>query len=163
MELLRLIGAVAVTLVVVNYAGVVGGWLRPWWRIDAVLAAFLVFWGSFVIAMFVMNRLLGSAAQLITWEHSHWLTRGIGLLLGALRGLWWSGLILLALSSSGFFYLQESVEERSLVGPRLLAIAHDTLERLSDSFPGAHHRGPSLLPPVRQYSMVPNNGDAADS
>ncbi len=151
MELLRLIGAVVVTLVVVNYASVVGGWLRPWWRIDAVLTVFLVFWGCFVVSLFIMNRLLGYATQLTTWERSHWLTQGIGLLLGALRGLWWSGLILLALSSSGFMYLQESVEERSLLGPRLLAITHDTLEQLSDSFPGAQHRGPTLIPPAKRY------------
>ena len=152
MQLLRLIGTVVVTLMVVNYASVVGGWLRPWWKINEGVAACLVFWGCFVVSLFIMNRLLGYAAEhLATGERHHWLSHGIGFLLGGLRGLWWSGLILLTLSSSGFLYLQESVEERSVVGPRLLAISHETLERLSDAFPGAQHRGPILIPPAKRH------------
>ena len=151
MELLRLTGVVVVTVLVVNYASVVESWLRPWLRINAAASTVLVFWGCFFLSMFIMNRLLGYASQAITWERSHWLTQGIGLVLGTLRGLWWSGLILLVLSSSGVTYLQESVEERSLVGPGLLAISRETLEQLSDRFPGGQNRGPILIPPVKRY------------
>ncbi|MBI1991840.1 MAG: CvpA family protein [Candidatus Omnitrophica bacterium] len=149
-ELFRSLGAVVVTALTINYSGVVASWLQPWLRFDPVLVNVLVFWLLFLGLMFIRRRLLSLAAQAITWERIHWTTQGLGLVLGALQGLWWSGIILVALSSSGFIYLQQSVEERSVSGPWLLTISREYLEGLSDRFPGGAYRGPTLIPPLRE-------------
>ncbi|MBI3011835.1 MAG: CvpA family protein [Candidatus Omnitrophica bacterium] len=148
-ELFRSLGAVAVTALTINYSGVVASWLQPWLRFDPVLVNFLVFWLLFLGLMFIRRRLLNLVARVIQWERIHWATQGLGLVLGALQGLWWSGIILVALSSSGFIYLQQSVEERSVSGPWLLSTSREYLERLSGYFPGGENRGPTLIPPAR--------------
>ena len=148
-ELFRSIGAVAVTALTVNYSGVVANWVQPWLKFDPVVVTFLVFWLLFLGLMFIRRWLLNLVAQAITWERMHWTTQGLGLILGALQGFWWSGVILLALSSSGFTYLAQSVEERSVSGPQLLTIARESLERVTDHFPGGEGRGPTLMPPAK--------------
>lgn len=148
-ELLRLIGLVGATGFAVNYASVVGAWIGAWVRFGPLSTECVTFWLLFLGFVYLVRVALRGIAQLIKWERIHWITNGLGLALGALRGLWWSGLFLLALSSSGFVYLRESVEQRSVLGPRMLPRARAHLERLSDVLPGHQNRGPMLIPPVR--------------
>ncbi len=88
-------------------------------------------------------------AGVIKWERVHWLLQGMGLLLGGLRGLWWSGFLLIVLASSGFNGLRQSVEERSLIGPQLLPVARRSLEQVVERFPGALPRGSDLVPLIK--------------
>ena len=149
-ELVHCIGAVCVTALSVNYAGFLAHWLTPWiaWANPAI-ATSLLFWVLFLLALFAVHRIIRALATVIKWERVHWFLQGIGVVLGGLRGLWWAGFVLLVLVSSGVGYLKDSVEERSVVGPRLGTIARETLERVADQFPGAAHRGNTLVPPIK--------------
>ncbi len=149
-ELLTVAGLVSVTALCINYAGFVTAWLRPWigWA-DATMASFLIFWGFFLGLLFLARLVIKFLTAFITWEKVHWFLQGIGITLGGLRGLWWSGLLILAFVSSGVAYLRTSVEERSLLGPRLLVLSREWFERAADGFPGAEYRSKPLLPPLK--------------
>ena len=72
------------------------------------------------------------------------------MLLGGLRGVWWSGIFIIVLASSGVTWLQQGVEERSLIGPLLLPASREMLEQVAGRFPGAQPHGTELVPPVIQ-------------
>ena len=111
-------------------------------------AKLVLFWGFFLLLWFVVRLIRKRFSALMKWERVHWIIQSAGLVCGGLRGLWWAGFILVALSSSGFTYLRQSVEERSLLGPQLLRLSRDTLRQVADRFPGAISRGTDLVPPV---------------
>jgi uncharacterized membrane protein required for colicin V production len=148
-EIFSLGGAISVTTLAINYSNLVTQWVRPWVWFDATVAGFVVFIGLFLILIFGVHLIIRRLTEVIKWERLHWAIQGLGLMLGALRGLWWSGVILAVLTASGVTYLQESVEQRSVLGPRLAQMARDSLERIADRFPGASLRGPVLIPPLR--------------
>ena len=148
-ELLILLGAISVTALTINYSGLAARWVQSYWSAQPMLTAVLVFWGLFLILVVAMRFLLRTLTSAIKWERLHWSIQGIGLLLGGLRGLWWVGFILIALSSSGVPYLQQSVEERSVLGPRLLAAARVSLKQVADVFPGAEFQSAALIPPLQ--------------
>ena len=138
------------TALVVNYANLVTHWLRPWlsWP-NPTLAAFGLFWVLFLGVVFVWHHVLNVLTALIRWERVHWFVQGFGIAVGGVRGLWWAGLLLLTLVSSGVGSLRASVEERSVLGPRLVNLAYETLQRVADQFPGAEYRGETLVPPMK--------------
>lgn len=148
-ELLYAVSAVCVTALTVNYSGLVTQWLTPWMSwVRPSIAASVVFWLFFVIALVAAHRIIKVLAAVIKWERVHWFFQGIAVGVGGLRGLWWAGLFLFVLTSSGVAYLKDSVEERSVAGPRFVAIARETLERVADQFPGAARRANTLVPPI---------------
>jgi len=157
-EFFKLIGLVSVIAATVNYASVVTEWLSPWLVFGPVVSALIVFWLIFLGGYFLVYRLLSLVSKLVKWERLHWTTQVIGLVFGALQGLCWAGLILLILTTSGFVYLQESVEPRSLLGSRLLPITRESVQRISERFPGAQHRLKTLVPPIR--GVRPQSGNS---
>ncbi len=148
-EILGLVGAVGVTCLSVNYWYTVKGWLEPWLWVRPHLAGAMVFALVFLAALLLLRLALERISTILKWERLHWGIQGLGLLLGALRGLWWAGLVLVLLTSSGVAYLQASVMEKSVLGPRLAEQAEDHLARIAARFPGAAQRGPDLLPAVK--------------
>ena len=149
-ELFNMLGAVSATALCVNYSSVVANWFRPWisW-IDATLFTFLVFAVLLLSIVVAVHLLLKFLEEFIKWERLYWIFQAIGFILGGLRGLWWSGLILLTLTSSGVDYLRAGVEERSVLGPRLLGKSQQVIEWVTGRFPGAANRGKTLVPPMR--------------
>ena len=148
-EFLSLIGAVSVTAVTLNYFNPVRTALQPllgW--IPPHIAAVLLFWGFFLLLLLACHAFMRRLTDVVKWERIHWVFQGIGLFLGGVRGLWWAGLIVVALSSSGLVSLRDSVEQQSLVGPGLLAVSRPALERVADRFPGAEGRLATLVPPL---------------
>jgi hypothetical protein len=55
----------------------------------------------------------------------------------------------LSLASSGFTYLQESVEHQSWLARPIVAVAQPAFEEVSDLFPGSQYRGQPLFPPAK--------------
>lgn len=155
-ELLNLAGAIFATALALNYWEVVAGWLTPWMRLDPILAKWLIFWALFVILMVLAHQLCRRLTQVVKWERLHWAIQGLGLVLGGIRGLWWAGFILLALTSSGFLYLRDSVEQESVLGPRLVILAKDQLTSVADRFPGAPRRRETLIPPAKALPKSPS-------
>ena len=148
-ELLNLAGAVTITSVTLNYGRVVAQWVpRPSWVADTV-ANVVFFWTLFLLLWVVVRLIQKRLSAVIKWERLHWIIQSAGLVCGGLRGLWWAGFIVVVLSSSGFTYLRQSVEERSLLGPKLLRLSRDALGQAADRFPGAVSRGAELVPPVK--------------
>lgn len=157
-EILTGIGAVAVTVLTVSSWSVVLGWLTHWLpRLPLPILAPAVFWGVFLIVLVGMRILLRALVRLVKWERLHWLIQGSGLVLGGVRGLWWAGLIVLAFTTSGFAYLASSVQERSVLGPRLVRIFHAALETVVDRLPGAQERKSSAIPPVNTMPHAPDS------
>ena len=146
-ELLYLAGAVALTVFSVAYWERLAGWLQPWVAFPFHMVGALSFVVLFLTLWVMIRVVIRTFTQVMKWERLHWLLQTIGLLLGALRGLWWSGFLLLVLSSTGFLYLRQSVEERSLAGPKLLEISRQTMMQLLEQIPGAS-RGSELVPSV---------------
>ncbi len=150
-EFFQCIGAVCVTCLTVNYAKFLTAWLRPWivWA-DPTIAAFVIFWLLFLALILLVRQLLKLLRAVVKWERVHWFIQGVAIVLGGLRGLWWAGFLMIVFVSSGFVYLQASVEERSVLGPRLLGISREYLERTANQFPGAVHRSKTFVPPLKQ-------------
>lgn len=146
--LLTLVGAVSVTAITVNYSGIVADWLQQWSRFSPHVTAAVVFWGIFLILVVSVHAALKRINEWIKWERLHWLIQGMGIILGGFRGLWWGGVLLLVFTSSGWSYLQQSVEDRSVLGPRLLKFSRQSLEEVTDRFPGAQYRPSHLIPPL---------------
>lgn len=147
-EVFHLIGSVVATTLTINYAGFLTRWIVNWLPLPPEKVAVVVFWLLFLILMLSMRWLIKRLNQLMHWERLHWFIQGVGLFLGGVRALWWSGFILITCVSSGFSFLQESVEQKSVLGPRLVGISRTTFERVSDRFPGAQYRGESPVPPL---------------
>ena len=149
-EGLRLTGDILLTLLVVNYSQLVAGGLESWLSLPSVVTAWVVFWGLLVVGALLLRWGWVTLATRLKWERIHWTTQAMGLALGAVQGLWWSGILLLGCSTSGIDYLHQSVMDRSLLAPYVLPIAQPSLERLSDRFPGKQYRAPTLIPPLKE-------------
>jgi len=148
-EILTDVGAVAVTALTVNAWSIVLDWLRNWLiRVPPDVLAPAVFWGVFLILLMGLRIVLRRVAGLVKWERLHWTIQGIGMVLGGLRGLWWSGFLVLALTTSGFTYATASVRERSVLGRRLVQISRTGVDHVAQWFPWALERKPLLIPPV---------------
>lgn len=156
-EFLLLAGACTVTALTFNYAGDAKRWLESWVAMPQHVPALIGFWGIFLILALGVRFLIRSISSVLKWERVHWVTQGLGLVLGSLRALWWSGFLLLVLTSSGITFLRAAVEERSVLGPQLVRLARTNIERVADWFPGAESRGglviPLMLPPVKAHSQ----------
>ena len=148
-ELLNVIGAVGATTLAINYWDRVARLVSPWVPLDPTVSSFLVFGGLFLSLIFVVHIALRRVAELVRWERLHWSIQGLGLILGGVRGLWWSGIIVIVLASSGFAYLRGSVVERSVLGPQLLRLATENVVRISHRLPGGRSRTSALVPPMR--------------
>ena len=155
-EILNMTGSVIITAFTVNYAGLVTGWLQPQWWPAPHFAELAGFWGFFLVLVVGVRLILKRVAQVIRWERIHWTIQGMGMLLGGLRGLWWSGFFAVVLASSGVTWLQQSVEEHSLIGPSLLPASRAILEQVADRFPGAQPHGTEPVPPI-----IPSDGTHA--
>ena len=149
-EILNLTASVSITAFTVNYAGLVTGWLQPQWWPAPHVTELAGFWGFFLVLVIGVRLLLKRVAQLIKWERIHWIIQGMGMLLGGLRGLWWSGFFVIVLASSGVTWLRQGVEERSLIGPALLSASRAILEDVAGRFPGAQPHGAELVPAIIQ-------------
>ena len=148
-EILSLAGAVCATIFTINYVNLVTRWVSPWVWFNQTVAGFIIFIALFLILIFVVHVVIRRLTEVIKWERLHWAIQGLGLMAGAIRGLWWCGVILLVLTSSGVTYLRESVEQRSVLGPQLAQLARVQLEQVADRFPGASLRGQVLIPPMK--------------
>ena len=148
-EIFNLAGALTITSMTLNYHRVVAHRvpLSSW--IAEPMANLTLFWALFLLLWYIVRLVRKRLAALMKWERLHWIIQSAGLVCGGLRGLWWAGFIIVVLSSSGFTYLRQSVEERSLLGPRLLRFSRDALGQAADRFPGAVSRGDDLVPPVK--------------
>ena len=151
-EAINLLGLMCITALTMNYAGALALWLQPWLPLDPTVTAFVVFWALFVMLLIAKKMALKSLVGLVKWEQFHWAIQTVGMVLGALRGLWWAAVLLVALSGSGLLYLQRSVEEQSILGPRLLERSRQALAVVANQFPGAEARGEALIPPARPLS-----------
>ena len=148
-ELLDLIGLVSITALTINYGEVISRSLRSQLALDPAIVIFVMFWGFFLSLILIVRVFFRRLTTIIgKWEPIHWMIRWIGFIIGASRGLWWAGFLLVALTSSGVVYLQESVETRSLLGSRMIGISRQTLEQVADYFPGASQRSETLMPPA---------------
>ncbi len=148
-ELLSLAALIAATAIAANYYEWVAGRLEPWmgW-FPSPSGTVVIFFVLFLILLVTGDRLAQGAARLLSWERSHWAVQGAGLAVGGLRGLWWTGLMLMLLSASGVAYLRDSVEAHSVFGPKFLDSTSRTIVQVVDRFPGASQRT-QLTPRLR--------------
>ena len=148
-ELFNLAGALTITSVTLNYHRVVAQRvpLSSW--ISKMAANVVLFWALFLLLWWIVRLIRQRLATVMKWERLHWIIQSAGLVCGGLRGLWWAGFIMVVFSSSGFIYLRQSVEERSLLGRPLLRFSREALAQAADRFPGAMSRGADLVPPVK--------------
>ena len=148
-EILSLAGAVCATIFTINFSNLVTQRVSPWLWFNQTIAGFVIFVALFLMLIYVVHVVMKRLTEIIKWERLHWAIQGLGLMIGALRGLWWCGVILTVLTLSGVTYLQESVEQRSVLGPQLAQLARVQLEQVADRFPGAALRGLVLIPPMK--------------
>lgn len=115
---------------------------QPLREFAAFLALFSL--GTLILIRVVAHRL----AMLIKWQSMNWMTGGLGLVLGGLRGVWWVGIALLMLQSTGWSYLGSSVSERSVFGPWVVHAVSKGLGQVTHWIPGSP--SPELLVPSLQ-------------
>lgn len=145
--LIDTIGSVSATALSLNAAPMAWKMVEPWSMVHAPLGPCLVFWLLFAGGLLLWRMVLRRMTGVAKWERAHWLLQGLALSVGAARGVWWAGVLVLALASSGLDYLRESVLERSLAGPSLAPIATDAIRWTANRYPGAAGRGEALIPP----------------
>ena len=146
-EFFLLSGAVAVSALTLNFGPLAAEWVRPFVlgdpRADAIIFA-VVFLNLVLVTRILLRRL----SPLLGVGQGHWLVHAGGLVLGGSRGVWWCGIILVALTSTGVSYLQTSVTERSLIGSRMAGPARKHVTQVVSYFPGSQYRRTDLIPPV---------------
>ena len=135
-ELLHLVGVVAVSVFTCHFYVTLVEWLSPWWRFDPYWLEIAGVGALFVIAMVLVHLGIRRFSALIPHGQTRWLGHGMGMGVGGLRGAWWAGLTMLFMLSLQQPYLMRSVAERSLLGPRLVAVSRTTLRWLVDRVPG---------------------------
>ncbi len=150
-EILYGVSAVAVTVMTINWWPRVLDQLRDRVPASPSVLAPIVFWAVFALALIVVKFALKRVADLLKWEQVHWLIQGVGMVIGGVRGLWWAGLFTLALTTSGFDFLRQSVEDRSVFGPRLTQLFRQAVVMVSDRAPGTEYRTQNLLPSVNDH------------
>ena len=109
--------------------------------------SFVSFLVLFFGGLFVTRMLMRGLSTVIKWDKLHWSLQGMGLLIGAVRGVWVAGVLLLILLSLGVDYLDTSIERRSLSAPRLASGTERVLGWTADHLPG-HQARRELLPSV---------------
>lgn len=146
-ELFNLFGLVSATALACNFYGVVAQRAAPWWAGDPATLAFIFFVVLFLGSWVVFRVLFRRLADLLKWERLHWTVQLLGMLVGAVRGLWWCTLLMLLMLSVGLPYLAASVQERSIIGPHVVAVGKRSVEWVADRFPG-HMSRIALMPSI---------------
>ena len=144
-EAVNLVGVVTITALACNYHGVIALWLAPWWVWDFSWLSFVVFLLILLGGMLLFHVTIRKLMELIKWERVHWALQTFGLIFGGVRGAWWAGMMLLMMLSLGVPYLKQSVEERSVLAPRVFPILQTGIETIVDMYPG--HVGRTRLIP----------------
>ena len=111
------------------------GWFGEQLGLKQPFLNWLAFWTLFLVLVFAIRWLIKRVASFLKWDSLMWLTQWTGLALGAVRGLWWTGICLLILVSSGWSYLQESIEQRSLGGPKVIELWRQGITRVTEHLP----------------------------
>ncbi len=146
-ELINLLGIVGATVAAAVFHRLIAQWISPWWRSDPPtldLACFLVILLVLTVLVRVVTKKL---AEAVTGKHLHWTIQGIGIALGGVRGLWWSGLVVSLLLALGDPYFKASVSERSVLAPHLEPVFADALDRVVSWLPNPPSRK-ALIPQV---------------
>ena len=146
-ELLQLVGLIAVTILASNLYALIAQGVSPWWGGDPAWLSFICFSLLFLSGILLARRAVRKITNVVRWERLHWTVQTMGIILGALRGIWWSGLALLFFLAFGVPYLTQSIQERSLLGSRLAPLAREQITRVADCFPG-HLSREALIPQV---------------
>lgn len=146
-EALQVVGVVSASSLACNGYGIAAAWISPWWPGEPATLNFLLFLVLLVGGVFVARLLVRKITDVVKWERLHWAVQGIGMLIGAVRGAWWAGLVLLTLLALGIPYLSASVNERSVIGSPFVALARTSLETVADRLPG-HAQRPALIPAI---------------
>ncbi|MBI3323979.1 MAG: CvpA family protein [Candidatus Omnitrophica bacterium] len=151
-ESLYLFGTVGVSALACNFHGIVAQQLAAWIPLRPAVLNVAVFVGLLVLSGILLRALIRRLALYIRVEQlPAWIQR-LGLVLGAIRGLWWASVLLWLLIGIGPYFAQ-SVEQRSLVGDRLLKFGRPAIERAASWFPGYTHTGvlvPVITPPSKR-------------
>jgi len=147
-EFFNLVGAVIATCLTVNYWSLLAKWVPPLPWLGADFTTLLVFLVLFVTVRFLVRLLVRLCCDVVKWERLHWFVQGLGLFFGGVRGLWWAGFLVVVLTGTQIPYLKSSVEEKSIVGPRLAQLAQNTIEQVANMFPGAGQRRSLALVPA---------------
>ena len=146
-ELLLLASAFVVSAATLNYAGVVAGWARPWlfndWRSDAVVYALI-----FLTLLLIFHEIVRSITQRVPMQASNWIVHGGGLIVGAVRGLWWASIVLIVVAGTGIPYFRGAVRERSITGTKFFEASRQVIVQATNYFPGSENRRSDLIPPV---------------
>ena len=136
LEGVLLLGLIVTTAVACNGYAYVSAFAQPWWPFDALwldATGFAIFWIAGIALSYWLMR---HTASLIKHGRPHWILQGVGIVAGAVRGLWICGLFVLLIVSLGNTYLITSVQRRSILSPHLVERARNSLQWTADRFPG---------------------------
>lgn len=149
-EILCFLSAVTVSALTINYWSVVNRYLQKWTpfsqQITEVIACVLLFLTLILIA----RMFIRSVNTLFKWEQINGFIQGVSFLVGAFRGLWWAGILLLALSMSGLGGIEESIAQRSIFASELVPLSNKGVRYVASRFPGARYRTTTLIPSVKR-------------
>ena len=136
-EFFGLLGLLAISVLSVYYGSMVMDWVSGQFNLRLPIFNWLVFWVLFLVLVFAIRRLVKRLVSFLKWDSLTWFTQWTGLILGAVRGLWWAGVCLVILASSGWSYPQDSVEQRSLCGPTVIAVWRQGIARIVEHLPSS--------------------------
>ncbi|OGX12207.1 MAG: hypothetical protein A3I71_05715 [Omnitrophica WOR_2 bacterium RIFCSPLOWO2_02_FULL_63_16] len=144
-----MVGLVAATVASGGIAGRIITWSSRWWRYDPRTLDVLCSAGAFLLVVLATCLLIRRCASWLERPRVPWFLRGLGLILGSVRGLWWAAVLLIFMLATGQPYLTRSIAERSLVGPQLVQVSRWGIRLVADRLPGRSSR------PARSILLEP--------
>jgi uncharacterized membrane protein required for colicin V production len=147
-EAIHLLGIVFATALASNGYVWLSQRVASSWTFDPAALEFVCFLLLLLVGLLLVYRVMYRLAAAVLREGTHQgITQWLGTVVGAARGLWWTGLVLTWLLSLGVPYLAQSVQERSLLGPQTLHLTTSVMHGVLDRLPGGSQR-PGLMPGI---------------
>lgn len=122
-EIFPLIGIFLVTVFSLHYYQVIGGALRTRFQIiPESIADFVCFLGISVISIIIVRILKVLLDKIVKVQWHSGLEKGGGVICGLARSLMTASIILLALNMMPLSYFDRSINEKSLIGKKVMGI-----------------------------------------
>ncbi len=165
-SLVNTLGVIGITALACQYRTLLAQWLTAWWPYNPAWLEYTCFVFILLVGLLLVHWLMRKMGTLLQWERLHWTLQGLGLLVGAVRGLWWAGLFVLIAQSWNIDYFEESVQKRSIFGPQVQAWAQDYIGQVAGLLPGRAERTsvvPTVTVHVPQLPSIYDNNNPVSS
>ena len=151
-ELVSVIAVVSATALACNFYDVIAKFLSPWWWFSPAALNFTSFVLLLLVgAVFLASLIVRLFARFLQESQLRRTLPGVGLVLGGVRGVWWSGVLVSIVLAMEHPYLTASIRERSILSPQLVKVTQQSLRWITDRYPGHDRHHAVLIPHLSSH------------